>query len=87
MITLTPEQEADVIANIEKQASDKYFRHLLSNGGDNPVLTKSQAAVYLGISVHTLSKLDLPTYDVTGNGSLSYRRGDLDQYMEERKSK
>lgn len=47
----------------------------------------TQAAGFLGVTPQTLRGLDVPSYDVTGNGSASYRLSDLENFLKERRSK
>ena len=88
MITLSKEQERDLIESIRKESVARVVREVISNGGMNPTLSVAQAAGYLNVTTQTLRKLPIPSYDVTGNGgSVSYRVADLEAYMEERRTK
>ena len=88
MIALEPAQEAKLIDEIKRESVDKYYKHLITNGGASASLSIAQAAGYLNITTQTLRKLDIPYVDVTGNGgTIQYDVADLDAHKQKSKSK
>jgi len=86
MITLSPQQEEDLIDECKKEAVAKFVKSLISNNGLNPMLSCAQAAGILNVTTQTLRKLPIPSYDVSGNGgTVCYRLADLESYLETQK--
>ena len=83
MITLSPEQEEQIVRN----ATEELVRNLISNHGSDIWLTKYQAAGILDCSPQTVMD-NLPHYDLTAKGgSVRFLLSEVNEELKTRKVK
>lgn len=81
MITLTPEQEAEII----QEATDKLVTALITNHGKKVYLSKNQVSGLLDWSPQTVMRR-LSHLDTTGNGgSVRFLLSDIEDEIEKRR--
>ena len=86
LILITADELNDLIQNATTQAVTvalKNFASPATTGGD--LLTRQEAASYLGISVSTIdawAKVGVVPKVIMGTRSVRFRRGDLDRVRE-----
>jgi len=86
-VILTKEQVRKIEEKIEKKATAEIVARSITSGGLIDLLSVAQAGGVLNVGATTLRKLDIPSVDISGNGSVSYRFSDLKSYMEGRVTK